>query len=303
MNQPELTSLVRSPSGAVAIGLLSALILGSLATAGMNTLWVARVMIGISAMIVSTYVFASSLTANWASRKKVLVLACALAVHLAIERAETWAQPLPPSPRGMPMPPLMLMLRPGKLGYSHPTVQAPGIPLALSFVERPTGGFAGFGEAGDNKGDDVMLGIRGVALRNLSDKPLRLSWTLTVIGEGKRFELNGSGRGRWERQLNLNDFLAATKGPRLSWLLSPLELRPHESTPITSAIGFVAPQADVEIRALILKGDLPAEYSAMLAIKDEDSGVVARLPLPFGLPPAPANDPVSRELRRATEGE
>lgn len=303
MNQPELAAFVRSPSGAVAIGLISALILGSLATAGMNTLWVARVMIGASALIVSTYVIASSLTANWGSRKKVLVLTGALAAHIVIERAETWAQPPPPSVRGMPMPPLMLMLRPGKLGYSHPTVQAPGIPLALSYVERPTGGFAGFGEAGDNKIDDVMFGIRGVALRNLSKTPLRLSWTLTIIGEGKRFELDGSGRGRWERQLNLNDFFATTSKPRLSWLLSPLELRPRDSTPITSAIGFVAPKADAEIRTLILKGDLPAEYLATLTIKDENSGVVARLPLPFGVLPAPANDPVSRELRRATEGE
>lgn len=298
MKSLDLKVMARSPSAAVVIGLVSALVLGSLATAGLNTIGLARLMIGLSALLSSVYLFSSSSTSSWRMRTKVFAVACVLLIHLGIERTETWGGPAPVSSGGMPFPPLLLMLGPTKLGYAYPLVDVPKLSLAVGYIARPTGGYAAFGKIGDNESDDVMFGIDNVIFLNRSANPLRLSWTLTIRGEGKVIELSGSGKGRWERQLNVNDYFAAKEPSPLSWMLSPIELAAHSRTPITSAIGFVAPQADAGTRGIIRLGQLPPEYSAILNLKNDTTGVVARLPLPFGRQPVPAEDPTSRLIRQ-----
>lgn len=299
----KIREIIRSPSASVAIGLASALLMGSLATAGVNTLWVSRAMIVFSATIIISYILLSSQLSILTLRLRSFLVLIVISILFAMERLETWWQPpLLPAARIMPMPPLLMMLPIEKLGYTHPEVNVPGIPLAVTYVGRPSGGYAGFGKLADNANDDVMLGINGIEFRNLSPKSLHFSFSLAVDGEGKRFEIDGKGKGRWERQLNINDYFASTDKPRLSWLLSPIALEPYGTTSFPSSIGFVAPAASKEIRSLILRGVLPPEYSANLLIKDENTGVVARLRLPFGEPPIPATDPVSRMLREKTEG-
>jgi hypothetical protein len=298
MEDTKFRTFIRSPSGAVLIGIVGALILGSLATAGLNTLWLARAMVAASAVTVSAYILASSLTGGWPLARKALVVVGVLTAHLAIERLETWAQPRPTANPRLPMPPLRLMMPPGEIGYTQPMASVLGLPLAVSYLERPIGGFAGFGKIGDNDNDDVMFGIQAVRLHNLSKKSLRLSWTLIVKGEGKRFELEGSGQGRWERQLNRNDYIATNSGDRLRWTLSPLTLGPDSATNYGTAIGFVAREADADLRELARQGSLPAEYSATLILKNDESGATASLRLPFGTIPTPADDPTSRALRK-----
>jgi hypothetical protein len=301
MSEHAVKNFVRSPSGAVLIGIMSALILGSFATAGVNTLWMARAMIALSALVLSAYVLRSSLTSHWQMEKKLAVLVGVLAIHLVIERIQTWMQPAPIESRGVPIPPLLLMLPPLQMGYTNSQANVPGLPLSVSYLARPHGGFAGFGKLGDNQNDDVMFGIEGVRFQNLSQKPLRLSWTLHLRGEGKNFEFKGDGKGRWERLLNANDYFATTKQPRLSWLLSPIELPPMGTTQIAGRIGFVAPNADAELRDLIIRGELPAEYIATLTIKNKDTGVKTNLKLPYGTKPQPQNNAMSRAMRETTD--
>lgn len=298
MALPDAKTLIRSSSGAVLIGLVAALLLGSLATAGLNTLTVARLMLLGSLAMALTYLFLSSATASMTRKERTYAVVLLVFGHIALERAEAYYQPLPPKvvlPR-FPTPPLVLMMKPPVPGLSHPETQVPGLPLAATYIDRPTGGYAGFGKQGDNENDDVMLGIPGVALRNLSNKPLRLSWKLTFQGEGNEFTLDGTGKGRWERQLNLNDWIAL-HGGGLRWLLSPTTLPANGRTWATSRLAFVAPNAKGPIRQLIGSGPLEETYKATLTLVDEDTGERASLNLPFGAPPIESNDPVWKELR------
>jgi hypothetical protein len=297
MTKVEIKAFVRSPSAALLLGLVATLIIGSLASAGLNTLEIARGMVFGSFLLCCSYVLFSSFAERWAHKWKFGALIGLALLHLGIDRLETRFQPY--SGR-MPIPPLRLMLPPGKLGYAYPLSKVPDLPLATTYIRRPTGGYAGFGPAGDNDKDDVMFGIDEVAFANLSDSPMQLSWSLTVKGEGRSLSIDGRGKGRWERQLNSNDYLSSPGKnlTKLSWTLSPLRLRPHERTSITNVIGFVVPEGDEAVRELVLKGNLPPEYVATLNIWDEVSGAHAELPLPFGKPPVPANDAASRFFRQ-----
>lgn len=275
MTVPSLKQVVRSPAGGVAIGLIIGLLVASLASAGLNTLWVARGLILLSLIVAAAYILRSESTSKMTVKEKVAALSLMAAAFLVIERAETWAQP---KPRRFPAPPLMLMFRPVPIASEAVFTPLPSLPLATSYIARPEGGYAGFDL--DNDADDVMLGINHVRFRNLSDAPISISWRIEINGEGRSLSLSGDGKGKWERQLNRNDWLALNGG-KLSWLLSPATLRPNE-TILYEQLAFVAPDADERLRELIAGGEINEKYQIWLRVTNMGDGRTARVALPFG---------------------
>jgi hypothetical protein len=200
------------------------------------------------------------------------------------------------APKGMPRPPLLILMPPGKLGYLHPLTKVPNLPLALNYVPRPMGGFAGFGKLGANAADDAMLGIGGVTFKNLSDRPLALMWSLSVRGEGLALELKSDGRGRWERQLNVNDWFGQ-RGSKLRWTLAPLLLPPNDESRLKD-LGFVAPNLESDDWSAMAANQMNSSYSFELEFTDLNTGVTSSIPLPFGQPPYPNPDLEVTRLRR-----
>jgi hypothetical protein len=283
MSMPSAKEIARSPAGGLGIGVLVSLLLASLASAGLNTLWIARGLLLFSFGLIAAYVFLSESTAGMTTREKSAVILVIGALLLLIERAETWARPQPeisPSSTRLPVPPLMLMLRQPSDFFSEPVfTRVPNQQVALSYVSLPQGGFAGFGQ---NEGDDPMLAIPAVNLINLSDEPLTLSWSLSIAGEGVSLTIRGDGKGSWQRQLNRNDW-AAENASRLKWRLSPAKLKPHETLPV-QRLAFVVLNADESFKQLVKRDALDRRYRFTLNIRNDGSGIVTALPLPFGVP-------------------
>jgi hypothetical protein len=277
MTIPAIKQVIRSPAGGVAVGLIIGLMVASLASAGLNTLWVARGLIILSLAIGAAYILRSESTSKMTMREKLVALSLMSAVFLAIERTETWAQP---KPKRFPVPPLMLMFKPTPVQSEPIFTQLPGLPVATSYISRPQGGYAGFAE---NDVDDAMLGTNRIYLQNLSNEPLSIAWGIEVRGEGQAFVLSGNGKGRWERQLNRNDWLALHDS-RLRWLLSPVTLRPREAIRF-ERLGFVAPNADESLRELIASGAINEKYQIWLRMTNLADGTTARVELPFGQQP------------------
>lgn len=224
------------------------------------------------------YILFSRFTASLDRSRRIAAILLMVTVHLWIERAITVMQPRPPSTS---LPPLKLLLPPNPLFQTHPLMRIGDLPLAVTYLSRPVGGYAGFGKTGDNSADDVMLAVPSFGLVNLSERPLTVSWSLTVHGEGSKFTLAGDGKGRWERQLGENDYLTTMK-TGLRWQLSPASLPPRGVLPITTDLAFVAPDADERLRELLTAGDLPASYKAVFHLRIRETGQAAHLPLPFG---------------------
>lgn len=276
-------SLASSASFALLVGIVLTLLVSAFGAAGVVSLTLARVMIAASIAACITYILFGSFAASLDRRRRMIAILLTIAAHLGIERTVTIMQPPPAS---APMPPLKLLLPPKSLFHTHPLTKVENLPLAVTYLARPIGGYAGFGKVADNRGDDVMLAVPSFALANLSEQPLTVSWWLTVRGEGREVTLSGDGKGRWERQLGENDYLAATKTP-LRWQLSPVSLPPHSALPITADLAFVAPTAGEDLRALIAGGDLPASYKAILHLRIRETGQIAHLLLPFGIEGVP----------------
>jgi hypothetical protein len=303
MSVPILKAIVNRPIGSLLISTAAALLLGSLATAGLNTLIVARLMIAASFLICVSILFFSATTKRFTRRNRLLAAAALIVFHVGLERVETWYAP---KPRRLPVPPLQLLLEPQVPGYIHPETLMPGFPLAATCIKRPVAGYAGFGKMGDTENDDAMLGISSFDLRNLADRPLRLTWELTIQGEGLSAMLSGDGKGRWERQLNKNDWLAQ-RGGGMEWLLSPVTIPAGSKVSAPFGIGFVAPDADDKLRAALAPGELSKAYDAAIIFHDLDTGQSVTLPLPFGKAPIDAGEAVwdvlHDRLKKAGTGE
>ncbi|QCI93392.1 hypothetical protein [Novosphingobium sp. EMRT-2] len=292
MSIPILRAVASHPIGSLLISTAAALLLGSLATAGLNTLFVARLMIAASFLLCLSILFFSVTTKRLTRMNRFLVAAVLLVVHVGLERAEAWYTP---KPKRLPVPPLLLLLEPPVPGYIHPETLVPGLPLATTCIKWPVAGYANFGKVGDVENDDVMLGISSFDLRNLTDRPLRLSWELTIKGEGLSAKLSGDGKGRWERQLNKND-LNAQNGGGVEWTLSPVNIPPKAKVSVPFGIGFVAPNADDELRAALVPGALSKAYDAAIIFHDLDTGRSGAVSLPFGQSPIDSGEPIWSDL-------
>ena len=258
----------------------------------MNTLLVARLMIAASFLICVSILLFSATTKRLTHRNRLLAAAALLAAHVGLERTETWYTP---QPKRLPFPPVLLMLEPVVPGYIHPETLVPGFPLATTCIKRPVAGYASFGKMGDSENDDVMLGISSFNLRNLADRPLRLAWELTIQGEGLSAKLSGDGKGRWERQLNKNDW-EAQRGGGMEWSLSPVTIPPKTKVSARFGIGFVAPNADYRLRAALAPGELSKAYDAAIIFHDLDTGQSVTVLLPFGKAPIDAGEPIWNDL-------
>lgn len=277
-----LEKLISNPLANWTIGIVITLGLASLAAAGMNTLLVARLLLGIAVVAIGVALFLTSAGRQLRLPHRLAYFTAALIVAFAIERWETASQAPPPAKLVMPQPPLRLLLPPEMPFWRHfPTVLKEQ-QVAVDYVAFPSGGYASF--TIDNAKDDVMLGIEGFRIANLSDRPMRLNWTLRLTGEGTRLEIPGTGRGRWERHLNRSDF-TAQKGPVLHWLLAPANL--PAGGRLVGPLGFVLPDADAPLRRLITEREIDARYKADLVIRDAISGREFMLKLPFGTKPVP----------------
>ena len=105
MSVPILRAIASHPIGSLLISTAVALLLGSLATAGLNTLLLARLMIAASFLICVSIVFYIAKTKRFTRRNRLLAAVALLAIHVGLERAETWYMP---KPRRLPVPPLLL---------------------------------------------------------------------------------------------------------------------------------------------------------------------------------------------------
>ncbi|MFT4075708.1 MAG: hypothetical protein QM647_09285 [Asticcacaulis sp.] len=283
-----------------AIGLAIAMIPASFASSGINTLWVARLWLLIAVAGVTWVVFGSAYSRSLSRRTQIIVWICFVIGAVVIERYETAHQPKStPSATAInhgkaSLPPLRLMFRPGELFEVHSPVLIKDEGLIIDYISFPESGYAGF--TYDNDKDDVMLGIDRISISNVSEKPMRLTWVLHIMGEGSDFELKGDGKGRWQRQLNVNDVLSTSKhqSTDLYWTLSPYLLVPGKK--MTGAFAFVAPSATPELRDLLVDGQLDARYKAELIFSDINSGRTFLLSLPFGSKPV-----VDENLKRSVE--
>lgn len=190
MTIPSLKEITRSPTGGLALGLAISFVLASLASAGLNTLWVARSLLLTCFCTVAAYVSLSDRAAKMTWHEKTVALFGAAAIIVGVERLETTLQPKPPPIPHLPQPPLMLLLRPDDIYKQRQFAQLPNLDVATTYLSRPQGGFAGFDS--NNDVDDPMLAISHVDIANLSDHAITLSWELFVEGEGSSFAANGS---------------------------------------------------------------------------------------------------------------
>ncbi|MDV6330230.1 hypothetical protein [Asticcacaulis sp. 201] len=271
------------------ITLAIAMITASFASAGINTIWVARGWLIIALAGITWVLFRSAYSRSQSRKSRIIVWIFFTLGVIAIERYETAQQPKPASstattsPGRMSIPPLRLMFRPRELFAVHSPAFIKDEGLIVDYISSPESGFAGF--TYDNDKDDVMLGIDQISIRNVSDKPMRLTWLLHITGEGSDFKLKGDGKGRWQRQLNVNDVLYTSEHHSMDqdWTLSPYLLAPGKI--MSGAFAFVVPNATPELRQILVNGQLDARYKTELIFSDVNSGRTFVLSLPFGKKP------------------
>ena len=284
--------LLKHPLFAVALTLL----LAALAAAGFNTLALARLLL-VGLFLTIAFATFTVRRARLSITARVVIVVGALMVCLLIDRvlhahAEAQEAAGKATGRAMPRPPLMLMFRPREMFERQTFTPLKEQALAIGYASFPEGGYPGF--TLDNATDDVMLGIARFSISNLSDRPRQFRLSLHVVGEGKDFTLSNDGRGRWQRVLNVNDFLAKqedTGGGRLAWGLSPFKLPPKR--PVEASLGFVAPRADDALRGIIIGGGIDERYEVTLEFEEMPSGARFSLKLPLG------NKPVVDQVLKA----
>jgi len=290
--------MIGNPVANWTFGILITLALSSLAAAGMNTLLVARLLLLLAVMVVAAVLFATEQGRKISLTSRGAILLTVTIACIGIERWEASNQPAPVKqdrPR-IPKPPLILAMPPEQLFTIRRPVLLKEQGLLVDYIRFPVGGFAGFTR--DNDQDDVMLGIPTVTLKNLSDNPMRLTWALNIKGEGLVVSLPGNGRGRWERQLNRNDFMSNRPDGLRWWLLSPADLA--EGKNARGWLGFVVPRENERLRSMILSGDFDDRFRVTLKISDGLSGHQTELALPFGNKPVP-NEPLRKQIREMSQ--
>ncbi len=278
----QIEGFIGDAGAGLCVGLSVSFVLSSIGTAGINTLVVARCLLGFAWLSASAFVLAGTPTANLKLRSKLVIVILVGFALFGIERWETYSQP---KPRRFPVPPLRLMLPARALTPvgQHLWLAAPvGFPVQFNSMDAPMGGFAGFG---DNEGDDAMLAVPWVTFANKSDKPVTLSWSLRVFGEGRHLELAGDGRGRWERRLNVNDWMSS-RDQELNWLLSPITLMPGEIR--SGPLAFVAPSVDSKTREDIARQRFGNVYRYELVLRAVGAKNAVGITLPLKIEPPPA---------------
>lgn len=266
-------------------GIALTLFLAAMAAAGFNTLALARLLL-VCFFLTIAFTIISVRTVRMTTITKVVIVLAALLCCVLLDRllhahaaAEERARKM--AVRTMPTPPLMLLFKPRELFERQTLTPLKEQGLAIGYVSFPQGGYPGF--TLDNATDDVMLGIQRFTINNMLDRPREFRFALHVVGEGLDFTLANDGRGRWQRWLNQNDFLARqedTGGGRLSWGLSPITLPPGQT--VETSLGFVAPEADNKLRSIITGGEIDQRYEVWLEVEELPSGKRFSLRLPFG---------------------
>lgn len=267
----------------LAIGLVAAALLSSLAAAGLNTLTVARVLLGAACTIGLLFISKSQSLSAWSLRKKVIAALALTAFLVVTERVESHSQP---KARQLPRPPLMLMIRPMNFRQLTTANLTPlkTLPLALGPIARPEGGYPAFNL--DNDKDQVMFGLEYVTFYNMAQKPLEIDARLEVDGPAAHMRLPGDGRGAGVSQLNENDWLSLqqqreVRPVKLQWMLTPMTVAPQST--VEGHMAFVVP-ADVsdELRQMIVDNKLSEGYRYQLVLRERISGASEAIKLPFG---------------------
>lgn len=263
----------------LAIGLISAALLSSLAAAGLSTLAVARVLLFAAWVIGLVFLARSQVSAGRLVRERVLAAVILTVLLVAVERLESRSQPKPSVAPHLPFPPLKLLVHPlftRLTGADFTPLKS--LPLELGPVSRPMGGYPAFDL--DNDKDQVMFGIGDVVLYNMASKPLLIDATLDVDGPGVHLQLAGNGRGAGVRQLNENDW-TALQDPPSTWLLSPIEVPPRGFA--DGDLAFVVPaEASERLRKMIVYDKLQEGYRYQLTLRNRASGAYESITLPFG---------------------
>lgn len=291
--------LISNPVANWTVGILLTLALSSLAAAGMNTLLVARLLLIFAVGVLALVLFATPQGRSLNVGKRIGILFLGAAACWAIERWETFSQPPPKieKPRRFPHPPLGLLLPPEPIFAIHRRSILEEAKVAVDYIAMPNGGFASF--APENEKDDVMMGIGGFDIQNRSDKPMKLSWSLHIKGEGYDFVLPGDGKGRWNRQLNKNDFFSQSGDGLLRWLLSPATLPPGKR--LHGPLGFVVTAPDERVRELIISDEFDKRYEVTLDFHEQISDKRFSFQLPFGTKPVQDKVLLDR-IRKSREG-
>jgi hypothetical protein len=269
-------------------GIALTLFLAAMAAAGFNTIALARLLlVGLFLTVAFAVLTLRAIRMSLSARLAIVIgalLGCVSLDHLLHGHAASDERSKKMADRAMPTPPLMLLFNPRQLFERQILTPLREEGLAVGHVSFPKGGYSGF--TLDNAADDVMLGVQQFTITNMSDRSRQFRFSLHVIGEGHNFRLANDGRGRWQRQLNENDFLAmqgGTENGRLSWGLSPMTLPPRRS--VETSLGFVAPNAEERLRGIITGGEIDNRYEVQLEVEELPTGKRFSLKLPFGDPP------------------